>query len=128
MRVTIRFEDEATLETSNDLIKLANLIEKECDVSVTQEKQKFQQGVKSRLTTRIAIIGLVLTTFQTIIGVAQFWTSENSKYMLKIYSEDNVLIYTLDNTNREEADRITSIIGSFPPDVTQNIEIRILKK
>ena len=42
--------------------------------------------------------------------------------------EDNVLIYTLDNTNREEADRITSIIGSFPPDVTQNIEIRILKK
>ena len=85
MRVTIRFEDEATLETSNDLIELANLIEEECDVSVTQEKQKFQQGVKSRLTTRIAIIGLVLTTFQTIIGVAQFWTSENSKYMLKIY-------------------------------------------
>ena len=87
MRVTIRFEDEATLETSNDLIELANLIEEECDVSVTQEKQKFQQGVKSRLTTRIAIIGLVLTTFQTIIGVAQFWTSENSKYMLKIYSD-----------------------------------------
>ena len=38
----------------------------------TQEKQKFQQGVKSRLTTRIAIIGLVLAVVNltyTIISI-----------------------------------------------------------
>ena len=101
------------------------LIEEECGVSVIQEKEEFQQGVKSRRTTAIFI---ALTTLQTIIGAAQYWKSENPKYIFHIYSDTNVLLCTLDNTSREEAERVTSIIGSCPPDVTENIEIRILEK
>lgn len=42
---------------------------------------------------------------------------ENLKYMLKIYLEDNVLIYIFDNINREEVDRIILIIGLLLLDV-----------
>ncbi|MDJ0510724.1 MAG: hypothetical protein QNJ64_15935 [Crocosphaera sp.] len=129
MKVSIRFEDEATLDTSNKLIELANLIEQECGVSVIQEKQEFQQGVKGKRTTAIAIAGLVLTTLQTIIGVAQYWKSEHPECMLKIYLNADDAPYILDNkTSREEADKVTSIIVSCSPDVIQNIEIRISEK
>ncbi|NEO51943.1 MAG: hypothetical protein F6K54_01860 [Okeania sp. SIO3B5] len=128
MRVNIRFEDEVSKVTSNKLIELADLIKKECGVSVIQEEQELQQGVKGKRTTAIAIASLVFTTFQTVIGAAQYWKSENPKYIFHIYSNTDVLLCTLDNTSREETDRVTSIIGSCPPDVIENIEIRILAK
>ena len=127
MKIHIQFEGEVNQETSSDLIGLADLISEECGVSVVQEKQKPYSGVKdSGLTIGLTITGLALAAVQTAISAAQYWKSERSKYVLSIYSEAGV--YTLDNTSREEVDRIIKMISSLPQDITQDIEIRISKK
>jgi hypothetical protein len=127
MKIHIKFEGEINQETSIDLIALADLISEECGVSVVQEKQKPAPGVKdSGLTLGLTIAGLALAAVQTAISVVQYWKSERPQYILSIYSEAGV--YTLDNTNREEVDRIIKIISSLPQDITQSIEIKIYKK
>jgi hypothetical protein len=127
MKIHIKFEGETSQDTSNDLIALANLIFEECGVSVVEEKQKPNIGVKdSGLTLGLTIAGLALTAVQTAISAAQHWKSERPQYVLSIYSQAGV--YTLDNANREEVDRLMKMISSLPQDITQNIEIKIYKK
>ncbi|NET55587.1 MAG: hypothetical protein F6K47_05275 [Symploca sp. SIO2E6] len=127
MNISITFKGETNQETSSELITLADLISEECGVSVGQEKQKPDPGVKdSGLTISLAIAGLALTAAQTAISAAQYWQSKRPQYVLSIYSEAGV--YTLDNANREEVDRIIKIISSLPESNTQNIEIEIYRK
>ncbi|NES18257.1 MAG: hypothetical protein F6K41_04830 [Symploca sp. SIO3E6] len=127
MNIRITFEGETNQETSSDLITLADLISEECGVSITQEKQKPYPGVKdSGLTVGLTIVGLALAGAQTAISAAQYWQSQRPQYALSIYSEAGV--YTLDNVNREEVDRIIKMISSLPQATTQDIEIQIYKK
>lgn len=127
MNVHIKFEGDIYPEVSNDLIELADLIAEECGVSVAQEKKEPESGAKdSGLTIGLAIAGLAFTGVQTAINAAQYWKSERPKYLLSIYSGDET--YILDNTNREEVDRILKIISLLPTDITQNIEIKISRK
>lgn len=53
--------------------ELANLIEKECDLSLEIEKTEPQPGVRdSGLAIAIAIASLAVATLQTLISVVQY--------------------------------------------------------
>ncbi|MBD2691572.1 hypothetical protein [Anabaena catenula] len=127
MNVDIKYEGDIYLQVSNDLIELADLITEECGVSVAQKKTKPESGAKdSGLTIGLAIAGLALTGVQTAISAVQYWKSEHPKYLLSIYSGGET--YILDNTNKEEVDRIFKIISLLPTDIIENIEIKISRK
>lgn len=127
MNVDIKYEGDIYLQVSNDLIELADLITEEGGVSVAQKKNEPELRAKdSGLTIGLAIAGLALTGVQTAISAAQYWQSEHPKYKLSIYLEDKT--YILDNSNKEEVDRILKIISLLPTDITQNIEIKISRK
>ncbi|GJD22630.1 hypothetical protein RIVM261_075860 [Rivularia sp. IAM M-261] len=129
MDLHIKFEGNIDSEVSEDLKYLDTLITDDYGFSTRQEIQKNQSGEKdSGLMVGLTIAGVALTGIQTVITAAQFWQSQckNTKYILSIYSVDK--IYTLDNANKEEVNRILQIINQLPVDVREEIEIKVSRK
>jgi hypothetical protein len=127
MDTYINFEGSITEETSHDLNQLANLLEQDCDVSVKLDKQPIQPGVKdSGLTIGLTIAGLALSGIQTLIAAILYWESKQNKYSLSISLENKT--YIVDNIKQEETERILSEILKLPSNITETIEIKVVRK
>ncbi|RWX48368.1 hypothetical protein VT98_11623 [Candidatus Electrothrix communis] len=112
MNAYISFEENvASAERSSHLIKLADLIEVECDLSVKRNKSAPQQGEKDGgLTIGLTVAGLVLTGIGTLIAALSYWKSQQPKCSISI-TRGNV----------------TVVIENIPPDQLRS-EVAKLEK
>lgn len=109
MQIKIDFDGEDTTETSSDLKYLKEIMEQDCPVSISEEKQAAIPGDKdSGLMTGMTIAGFAFGAIQTAITVLQYWQSQRPKYKILIQFRNER--YILDNASKEEVNKIVDAI------------------
>ncbi len=129
MDVKISFEGTITEDDSYHLKNLAQLIEEECDFSVSIETREAEAGVRDGgFATGIAIASLVLTGIQTLVSVLQYWESQQSQYSISITIDANgqQKRFLMKNLSLEEIQSLLSQINSQPHHKT--VSVKILKQ
>lgn len=129
MDVSISFEGAITEDDSYHLKKLAQLIEEECDYSVSLETRESEAGIKDGgLAIGIAMASLALTAIQTLVSVLQYWESRQSQYSISITIDANgqQKRFLMKNLSLEEIQSLLSEINSQPHQGT--VSVKILKQ
>lgn len=129
MDVRISFEGTITEDDSYHLKKLAQLIEEECDCSVSIETRESEVGIRDGgLAIGIAIASLVLTGIQTLVSVLQYWESQQSQYSISITIDTNgqQKRFLMKNLSLEEIQSLLSEINFQPHHGT--VSVKILKQ
>jgi hypothetical protein len=131
MDVRISFEGAITEDDSYHLKNLAQLIEEECDCSVSIETRESEVGIKDGgLAIGIAIASLVLTGIQTLVSVLQYWESQQSQYSISISitidANERQKRFLMKNLSLEEIQSLLSQINSQPHHKT--VSVKILKR
>ena len=120
MDVYIRSTEDITEEDSFNLQQLANLVEKDCEVSVQIKKEKSQTGTKDGgLTIGIAIVSLGLAAIGTLINVLSFWKSQQPKYSVEIIHNNSKI--SVDNIKPEQLQEVLSKIEANKAHSDMNI-------
>lgn len=139
MKAYIKLEGDVTGEDSFYIKELANLIEKECDLSVEIEKTEPQAGVKGSLAIVLNIASLTLTTIQTLFTTLQYWESRQQNEELELKYSVFVVVYTrnckekhlLKNLSAQKVIELQEIIRQHqlqPSVEDEYIEVQILKQ
>jgi hypothetical protein len=129
MNVGISFEGTINEDDSYHLKNLAQLIEEECDCSVSIETRESEVGIRDGgLVIGIAIASLVLTGIQTLVSVLQYWESQQSQYSISITIDTNgqQKRFLMKNLSLEEIQSLLSEINSQPHHGT--VSVKILKQ
>ncbi|NEP81127.1 MAG: hypothetical protein F6K39_25000 [Okeania sp. SIO3B3] len=140
MKAYIKLEGDITGEDSFSFKELANLIEKECDLSVEIEKTEPQVGMRdSGLIIGLTIVSLTLTGIQTFFTTLQYWESRQQNGELELKYSLLVIVYTrtrkekhlLKNLSQEKLIELQEIIHQHqlqPSVENEYIEVKILKQ
>jgi len=130
MKAYIKLEGNVTDDDSESLKELANLIRKDCDLSVEIEEKKPESGKKDGgLAIAIAIASLAVATIQTLISVFQYWQSKRPKYSLSItfYSSDQKETLLLETSSTQEIQEMISHLKSQSFPEYEYVEVQISK-
>ena len=137
MKAYIKLEGDVTGEDSFYIKKLANLIEKECDLSVEIEKTEPQVGVRD--SGLVIGLSLTLTGIQTLFTTLQYWESRQKNEELELKYSVFVVVYTrtrkekhsLKNLSQKKLIELQEIIHQYqlqPSLEDEYIEVQILKQ
>ncbi len=130
MKAYIKLEGDVTAEDSFEFKELANLIEKECDLSLEIEKTEPQPGVRDGgLAIAIAIASLAVATLQTLISVVQYWQSKRPKYSLSVtfHSLNHKETLLLESSSTQEIKEMISHLKSQSFPQYEYVEVKISK-
>ncbi|MDY7004254.1 MAG: hypothetical protein SWX82_09945 [Cyanobacteriota bacterium] len=139
MKAYIKLEGDVIEEDSFYFKELANLIEKECDLSVEIEKTEPQPGEKGSLAIVLNIASLSLTAIQTLFTTLQYWESRQRNGELGLKYSVLIIVYTrtckekhlLKNLSQEKVIELQEIIRQHqlqPSLEDEYIEVQILKQ
>ncbi|MDB9429747.1 MAG: hypothetical protein ACK4XH_05630 [Microcystis sp.] len=128
MNININLQHEVTSEDSYELEYLAMLIEKECNLTVKQEKLESLSKVKDGgLTIGIAIASLALSAVGTFISVLAYWQSQKPRYSVSMTIGTQT--YTIENISPQQIENIQTTIAQLQSSSTQsNILVNIYKQ
>lgn len=130
MKAYIKLEGNVTDDDSYSLKELADLISKDCDLSVKIEKTEPEpRGKDGGLAIGIAIASLAIATIQTLISVFQYWQSKRPKYSLSVtfHSPARKETLLLESSSTQEIQEMISHLKSQSFPEYEYLEVQISK-